>query len=143
MPLESGVCHFGDYIDKYTMRQANEDGVTLEIIYEGRTHNAEITDQAKMDEAFADVFSDYNLQQRLEILGYGSRTAYLEADSTIAAKAEDMVKHYLGHVFPNGYKAQVVTTSREAAVRNQKAINNALEKIQTQLEPKNQTDFNS
>jgi len=116
-PIDKTERVFGDYIDKYTMRQAIEDGVTLEIVYEGRTHNAEVTDQKAMDAAFADVFSDHKLEERLEILGYGSRGAYLEAESTIAAKAKDMVQHYLTHVFPNGFKAQVVATSREAAVR--------------------------
>lgn len=125
-PIDKTERVFGDYIDKYTMRQAIEDGVTLEIIYEGRTHNADVADKAGMDTAFADVFSDYNLQQRLEILGYGSRDAYLEAVPTIAAKAKDMVDHYLEHVFPNGYKAQVVATSREAAVRYKTAIDAAL-----------------
>ena len=65
--------------------------MTLEIVYEGRTHNAEVTDKAGMDTAFQDVFSDYNIQERLEILGYGSRDAYLEAKTTIEAKAKDMV----------------------------------------------------
>ncbi|HFD86927.1 MAG TPA: type I restriction endonuclease subunit R, partial [Gammaproteobacteria bacterium] len=116
-PIDKTERVFGDYIDKYTMRQAIEDGVTLEIVYEGRTHNAEVTDQKGMDTAFADVFSDYQLDERLEILGYGSREAYLEAESTIEAKARDMLRHYLTHVFPNGFKAQVVATSREAAVR--------------------------
>jgi len=125
-PIDKTERVFGDYIDKYTMRQAIEDGVTLEIIYEGRTHNAEVTDKPGMDKAFADVFSDYNLQQRLEILGYGSRDAYLEAVPTIEAKAKDMIAHYLEHVFPNGYKAQVVATSREAAVRYKAAIDTAL-----------------
>ena len=125
-PIDKTERVFGDYIDKYTMRQSIDDGVTLEIVYEGRTHNAEVTDQTGLDMAFADVFSDYNLQQRLEILGYGSRDAYLEADSTIAAKAKDMVAHYLTHVFPNGYKAQVVATSREAAVRYKKHLDDAL-----------------
>ena len=116
-PIDKTERVFGDYIDKYTMRQAIEDGVTLEIVYEGRTHNAEVTDQKGMDSAFADIFSDYKLDERLEILGYGSREAYLEAESTIKAKARDMIQHYLSHVFPNGFKAQVVATSREAAVR--------------------------
>lgn len=116
-PIDKTERVFGDYIDKYTMRQSIEDGVTLEIVYEGRTHNAEVTDQKAMDAAFADVFSDYRLEERLEILGYGSRAAYLEAESTIEAKARDMLQHYLTHVFPNGYKAQVVAASREAAVR--------------------------
>jgi type I restriction enzyme R subunit len=108
------------------MRQSIEDGVTLEIVYEGRTHNAEVKDKPGMDTAFADVFSDYNLQQRMEILGYGSRDAYLESKTTIDAKAKDMVNHYLTHVFPNGYKAQVVATSREAAVRYKPYIDDAL-----------------
>jgi len=116
-PIDRTERVFGDYIDKYTMRQSIEDGVTLEIVYEGRTHNAEVSDQQAMDTAFADVFSAYRLEERLEILGYGSRDAYLEAEPTIAAKAKDMVAHYLEHIFPNGYKAQVVATSREAAVR--------------------------
>ncbi len=125
-PIDKTERVFGDYIDKYTMRQAIEDGVTLEIVYEGRTHNAEVPDKTGMDARFADVFSDYNLTQRLEILGYGSRQAYLEAESTIAAKAKDMVAHYLTHVFPNGYKAQIVATSREAAVRYKKHVDAAV-----------------
>ena len=136
-PIDKTERVFGDYIDKYTMRQSIEDGVTLEIVYEGRTHNAEIPDQSGMDKAFEDVFSDYNLGQRLAILGYGSRDAYLEAESTIAAKATDMVEHYLTHVFPNGYKAQIVATSREAAVRYKKHIDAAIAEAIKSLEKGN------
>jgi len=125
-PIDKTERVFGDYIDKYTMRQSIDDGVTLEIVYEGRTHNAEISDRKGMDIAFEDVFSEYDLLQRLQILGYGSREAYLEAKSTISAKAKDMIDHYLTHVFSNGYKAQVVATSREAAVRYKKYIDEAL-----------------
>ena len=133
-PIDKTERVFGDYIDKYTMRESIDDGVTLEIVYEGRTHNAEIPDQEGMDAAFADVFSDYNLPQRLEILGYGSRDAYLEAEPTIEAKAKDMVRHYLTHVFPNGYKAQVVATSREAAARYKKHLDVALSAAVAELE---------
>lgn len=136
-PIDKTERVFGDYIDKYTMRQSIDDGVTLEIVYEGRTHNAEVADQTAMDATFADVFSDYNLQERLQILGYGTRDAYLEAEPTINAKAKDMVDHYLTHVFPNGYKAQVVATSREAAVRYKKHIDDALKAAAEELEKKN------
>jgi|GEM_PF-27755 len=141
-PIDKTERVFGDYIDKYTMRQAIDDGVTLEIVYEGRTHNAEVADQAGMDKAFVDVFSDYNLQQRLDIIGYGTRDAYLEAEPTIEAKAKDMVDHYLTHVFPNGYKAQVVATSREAAVRYKKHIDNALAAAIIDLEQSNPKRIN-
>ena len=125
-PIDKTERVFGEYIDKYTMRQSIEDGVTLQIVYEGHTHSAKVSDQQAMDTDFADVFSEYKLKERLEILGYGSRDAYLEAKTTIEAKARDMVGHYLKHVFPNGYKAQVVATSREAAVRYKTYVDAAL-----------------
>ena len=137
IPIDKTEQVFGDHIDKYTMRQSIEDGVTLEIVYEGRTHNAKVTDQEAIDAAFEDGFSDYNLQQRLHILGYGSRDAYLEAEPTIEAKAKDMVDHYLDHVYPNGYKGQIVATSREAAVRYKKHIDAALEARIGELEEAN------
>ncbi|MDN5939046.1 MAG: HsdR family type I site-specific deoxyribonuclease, partial [Salinisphaera sp.] len=136
-PIDKTERVFGEYIDKYTMRQSIEDGVTLEIVYEGRTHNAEVDDAKAMDTDFQDVFSDYQLDERLDILGYGSRQAYLEAEPTIEAKAADMVEHYLTHVFPNGYKAQVVASSREAAVRYKKHIDAALADALARLEANN------
>jgi type I restriction enzyme R subunit len=141
-PIDKTERVFGDYIDKYTMRQSIEDGVTLEIVYEGRTHNAEVPDKVGMDAAFQDVFSDYNLKERLEILGYGSRDAYLEAEPTIIAKAKDMVEHYLTQVFPNGYKAQIVAASREAAVRYKKHIDAAITEALGRLENTNPLKVN-
>jgi type I restriction enzyme R subunit len=141
-PIDKTERVFGDYIDKYTMRQSIEDGVTLEIVYEGRTHNAEVADKHAMDAAFEDVFSDYSLQQRLEVLGYGTRDAYLEADATIEAKAKDLVTHYLTHVYPNGYKAQVVATSREAAVRYKRHIDAAVAAAVKNLESANPEGLN-
>lgn len=138
-PIDKTEKVFGDYIDKYTMRQAIADGVTLEIIYEGRTHNAEVTDTAGMDAMFKDVFHDYTLPEHLQIMGAGGRRAYLEADSTIEAKAKDMVNHYLTHVFPNGYKAQIVATSREAAVRYKKHVDEAIQAALAEAEARGAT----
>jgi type I restriction enzyme R subunit len=140
-PIEKTERVFGDYIDKYTMRQSIEDGVTLEIVYEGRTHDAEVSDKPGMDIAFQDVFSDYNLQERMQILGYGSRDAYLEATATIKAKAKDMVAHYVEHVFPNGYKAQIVATSREAAVRYKEHVDDALVERIAELKKSNPVEI--
>jgi type I restriction enzyme, R subunit len=136
-PIDKTERVFGDYIDKYTMRQAIADGVTLEIVYEGRTHNAEVKDDSAMDKMFKDVFHDYSLPEHLQIMGAGGRKAYLESDTTIAAKATDMVEHYLTHVFPNGYKAQIVATSREAAVRYKKHVDAAITEAITALETSN------
>ncbi|CAG1011737.1 partial Type I restriction enzyme EcoR124II R protein, partial [Anaerolineales bacterium] len=125
-PIDKTERTFGGYIDYYTMRQAQEDGVTLEIVYEGRTHSASVSDAKAMDATFQDVFSEYRLSERLQILGYGTRDAYLDADTTIKAKARDMVRHYARQVFPGGYKAQVVANSRIAGVRYAKALRDAI-----------------
>ena len=136
-PIDRTETTFGEYIDKYTMRQSIADGTTLEIVYEGRTHNAEVTDKPGMDERFEDVFSDYNISERLQILGFGSREAYLEAKETIQAKAADMVDHYVEQVFAGGFKAQVVATSREAAVRYKTYLDEALRAKVAELERSN------
>lgn len=125
-PIDKTERTFGGYIDYYTMRQAQEDGVTLEIVYEGRTHSASVSDTKAMDAKFQDVFSEYLLSQRLQILGFGTRDAYLDAKTTIEAKARDMVRHFARQVFPGGYKAQVVANSRIAAVRYAEALRNAI-----------------
>lgn len=124
---------YKDYIDKYTMRQAIDDGVTLEIVYEGFTHNAEVEDQKGMDDKFADVFSDYQLTERLQILGFGSRDAYLDNMNTIREKAKSMVNHYVEHIFSGGFKAQIVANSRIAAVRYKAAIDEALKNKTAEL----------
>src|ERR1043166_4168325 len=48
-----------------------------------------------------------------------------------------MVAHYLRHVFPNGYKAQIVATSREAAVRYKEFVDTALKDELVALEKSN------
>src|SRR5574337_1370050 len=68
-PIDKTERVFGDYIDKYTMRQSIKDGVTLEIVYEGRTHDAEVEDKEGADKKFQDVFADYNIGEQVEILG--------------------------------------------------------------------------
>lgn len=136
-PIDKTEMTFGSYIDYYTMKESIEDGVTLNIVYEGRTHNAEVENKEALDGEFADVFSEYNLAERLKILGYGSKRAYLEAKETINAKAKDMVKHYVNQVFPNGFKAQVVAVSQEAAARYKDAIDEALKGYIAELKESN------
>jgi type I restriction enzyme, R subunit len=136
-PIGRTESTFGDYIDKYTMRQAIKDGVTLEIVYEGRTHTADVDDQTGADQKFQDVFKDYNTNEQIEILAYGSRKAYLESEETIQDKAKDMLRHYVEFVFANGYKAQVVSVSKEAAHRYRKAFEIAKAELIEELKIKN------
>ncbi|MFH1792724.1 MAG: HsdR family type I site-specific deoxyribonuclease [Patescibacteria group bacterium] len=126
-PIDRTEQTFGDYIDKYSIRQAVEDGVTVEIVYEGRAHRAFITDKEAMDKRFVDVFPEVEKSEDArEQIRRREWKAYLEAEETIKTKTEDMLKHYLSQIFPNGFKAQVVAVSRIAAIRYKKAFDELL-----------------
>ena len=117
---------FGDYIDKYTMKQAVEDGVIVNIVYEGRTHQAELTTPEEANRKFEDVFVNLDDDQKKIVMGKYTKRAYLEAEEVIMDKARDMLDHYFSHVYRNGFKAQVVAASRRAAVRYKKAFDRLL-----------------
>ena len=134
-PIEKTEKTFGDYIDKYSIRQAVEDGVTVEIVYEGRVHGAEISDEESANRKFEDVFKEISEDERRLILGKTWK-AYLEAEQVIRDKAKDMIEHYITHVFPNGLKAQVVAVSRLAAIRYKHALELALKEKIKELEEK-------
>jgi type I restriction enzyme R subunit len=125
-PIEKTERTFGDYIDRYSVRQAVEDGVTVEIVYEGRTHQGTVTDKEKMNRRFEDVFSEVDKEERQLFLDRYTWRAYLEAEEVIRDKAADMLDHYLAQVFPNRFKAQVVAVSRLAAIRYKQALDAAL-----------------
>lgn len=126
-PIDKTETTFGDYIDKYTMRQAIDDEVTLEIVYEGKANITKMSDRKAADAEFLDVFNELDAAELTKIMGYGTRKAYLETRSVIADKSKDMLKHYLTEVFPNGFKAQVVCNSKEAAHRYRLELEAAIE----------------
>lgn len=127
-PITKTVETFGGYLDKYTMRQAQEDGVIVEIKYEGRATDSEITDHDAMNRKFVDVFGYMETEEQEEIMGRYTARGYLEAEEIIWEKAEDMVDHYITTVFQNGFKAQVVGVSKEAAHRYKVAIESILQR---------------
>lgn len=108
---------FGDFIDKYLLQDAELDGATVPILYEGRTADGLVKDSPSLDKLFEDMFQTYT-QKELAIIKakYGTEGDVLEAPLLIEQKARDMIRHYVGVVMPEGYKAQVVATSRRAAV---------------------------
>lgn len=130
-PIDKTEETFGEYIDKYSIKQAVEDEVTVEIVYEGRIHSAELSDEEAANAKFEDVFSITDADEKAKIMGRYTRRAYLENENVIKDKARDMIEHYITHIFPNRFKAQVVTVSRLAAIRYKKALEEALkEKIE-------------
>lgn len=116
------VNEFGSYIDTYTIDQSVADGATLQIIYEGRESNTKVTGES-LDKLFEIYFGDKSDEERAAIKDrYAREQAVLEAPKRIEMICGDILDHYRKHIQPNGFKAQIVTSSREAAVRYKQAL---------------------
>lgn len=156
---EKTAKRFGQYIDKYKLQDAVEDGATVQILYQGKTADAAIDRKhefdTKVDEAakqhvesqmrkaenvetlrrmakrddrhFDDLVRERTAEEIIELKKkWGTSGDILEADERIEAIAADMVDHYIDNILPNGFKAQVVCSSKMAAVKYRKFIDKAL-----------------
>ena len=118
---------FGEYIDTYRLKDAVNDGATLQILYEGKTADTALTEKHAFDLAFEDLFRDRSEVELLAIKKkYGATGDILEAENRINAIAKDLVNHYIDNILPNGFKAQVVCHSKLACVRYRNGIEAAL-----------------
>ena len=137
-PVEKTVDSFGSYIDTYKIREAVDDGATVPIIYEGMTSKDVIENKGEFDGKFEDLFADLTKEQQEQIKKkYGTKGNILEAPKRIEAIAKDMVRHYVENILPNGYKAQVVSSSRKAALRYNAAISKALAEYYQKMDDNN------
>ncbi len=154
------VDRFGDYIDKYKLQDAVDDGVTVQILYEGKAADTAVENKHEFDQQVGEAAEQYvtsqlrkseNVErlQRMaerqkkpfddlvaertaeEILAlkkkWGTNGDLLEAEQRIEAIANDLVNHYIDNILPNGFKAQVVCSSKIAAVRYKKFIDQAIQ----------------
>ncbi len=126
---------FGEFIDKYTIREAEADGATVPVLYEGRTASGAVKDGASLDELFENLFREYGAEE-LEAIKqkYATKGNILEAPALIADKARDILRHYVTNILPNGYKAQVVAYSRLAAIRYFSALQEARDELLAEAE---------
>ncbi|MCC7541183.1 MAG: type I restriction endonuclease subunit R [Deltaproteobacteria bacterium] len=107
---------FGDYIDRYTIEQAVADGAVVPIFYEGRLPELRIVG-ASLDKLFDRVFADRTEEEREAIKKkYATEEAIASAPKRIEAVCLDLLEHFTKFIQPNGFKAQVVAVSRDAAV---------------------------
>jgi type I restriction enzyme, R subunit len=105
------------YLDYYSIQQAIDDGATLPVTYEARLSKFFI-DEAKVDEQFNKLTADLSVPQK-ELLTkrYGKKEALVKLDKRMEAIAQDIVEHYKLYVLPNGFKAQIVCSDREATAK--------------------------
>ena len=121
---------FGDYLDRYTLAESEADGSTVQILYEGRTTDAAVRGASRMDEVFYRWFAELSDEQRATLQRkYATTAAVLEAPELIAAKARDILRHYVATVMPDGFKGMIVATSRRACLRYHEALRDARDEL--------------
>ncbi len=122
-PIDKGfgrstMKRFGPLIDSYTIPQSVADGATVPIWYEARMPELHIEGPNTLDKLFDAMFGDESDSVREEIRRrYANRETVAEAQERIQMIALDIAEHFKTKVRPNGFKAQVVATSRAAALR--------------------------
>jgi len=156
---------FGEEIDRYTIDQAEADGVILPIRYEGR--EIELIVDEDIDENLNNQLREeiirvivqqgraptpesarQTMSEEIEVMVQEtiarnfSRNIILALPSVIRRKARDIVDHYVLNIMVDGFKAQVVAVSRHAAVCYQTEITEALSELIEELENAPQTLHN-
>lgn len=106
---------FGPYIDTYTIEQAVADKATVPIFYEGRLPELRILGN-NLDAVFERVFADRSDEEREAIKKkYATEASIAGAPKRVEAICLDIIDHFTKFIRPNGFKAQIVTVSREVA----------------------------
>ena len=125
-PISKTTEAFGGYLDAYTMARAVEDGIVVDIVYEGKATQTQITNADELNQGFFDVFGYADTEEQQKIINRYTVRGYLEAEEQIRRKASDMLDHYIATVFANGFKAQVVGHSKYAAHKYKEIIEKLL-----------------
>ncbi|WP_326672481.1 type I restriction endonuclease subunit R [Streptomyces sp. NBC_01257] len=126
---------FGDFIDKYRLEDAEEDGAIVPIYYEGHIAKGAVTEGESLDEKFEDEFPELTDEQYDELQQrYATSAAVLSADDMIQRKAKHMLRHYVEGAMKEGFKAQLVAHSRGIAVRYRDALLHARSELVAEVE---------
>ena len=116
---------FGEYIDKYDILRAVEDGATVPIYYENRLARIELVESEKprIDPEFEEITEGEEETGRQKLRSkWAALEAMVGAEKRIALVAEDLVAHFETRLAAMDGKAMIVCMSRRIAVDTYQAI---------------------
>lgn len=121
-PVDATIDVFGPVIDSYTMKESVRDGITVDLIYEGRAVKVNL-DESRLQKiedyyiiAEKQGANEYQIEQSKETVA--NLQVILSDPDRVRAVADDFVKHYEKRVEEGATvegKAMFVSSSREAA----------------------------
>ncbi|MBI9008470.1 MAG: type I restriction endonuclease subunit R [Tenericutes bacterium] len=121
-PIDATLDVFGEVIDSYTMKESVEDGITVNIVYEGRAAKV-LLDQEKAKEieqyyekCAEEGTNEYQIEESQKAV---SKLDVIIGDNQrLNTVADDLIAHYERRVFENATvngKAMIVCMNREIA----------------------------
>ena len=92
---------FDDFIDRYSMKRAVEDRMTVKILYEGRVPLGLVENAAQLDAQVPIRFAEFTAsEQQIIMQKFATARKVLEAKKLIAVKAKDILRHYVRNILP-------------------------------------------
>ena len=115
-----GEFYGGDYIDVYTIKESVADGATVELLYDEGICKLDVKKE-ELDKEFEKNFADASEEKKDKLKREALRKYQLSAE-----RIEDISKHLIDHfrnkIHPDGHKAMLVCSGREAAIKYQQTL---------------------
>lgn len=116
---------FGDYIDKYDILRAVEDGATVPIYYESRLARLELDEEEKprLDPEFEEITEGEEETEKQKLkTKWAALEAMVGTEKRIGLVAQDIVDHFEKRLGAMDGKAMIVCMSRRICVEMYEAI---------------------
>jgi type I restriction enzyme R subunit len=110
----------GKYIDVYTIMESVADGATVELLYDEGIAKLDVKKE-ELDQEFEETFGHLSEDKKDKLKREALRKYQLSAER-IDAIGRHMVDHYRDKIFPDGHKAMIVCSGREAAIKYQEVL---------------------
>lgn len=115
-----GEFYGGEYIDIYTIKEAVADGATVELLYDEGIAKLDVKKE-ELDKEFEEKFGDASEEKKDKLKKEALRKYQLSSER-IESIGKHMVDHYTNKIYPDGHKAMIVCTGREAAIKYQQVL---------------------
>lgn len=123
-PIDATLEVFGNIVNSYTMSESVKDGITVNIVYEGRSAKVSLDqEKVKLIEKYYEKCADegaseYQIDESQKAVS--NLEVIIGDDNRLDALAEDFVKHYENRVYEGATikgKAMIVCMNRQIAFR--------------------------
>lgn len=108
------------YIDVYTIKESVADGATVELLYDEGIAKLDVKKE-ELDKEFEAKFGHESDEKKDKLKNEALRK-YMLSTERMTEIAKHLLTHFRDKIYPDGHKAMLVCSGREAAIRYQQII---------------------